>query len=174
MRRTDHFFDRTPLRPDRLRRIDGSFAFLQHRFLRHGFWASLEHNELLLYVLLVLVGDKQGVSFYFDERLAGMLRLGLDGFAVARRGLIKKDLVAYDPVGPRYQVLSLPPRPVLLSPSPPSATTNPHPSSPPRRKKTEPPSCYSPVPSNQTSTSPSPVGQLLREWIAARVNDKND
>lgn len=174
MRSTDHVFDRTPLRPERLRRIDGSFAFIQHRFLRHGFWASLEHHELLLYVLLVLVGDKQGMSFYFDERLAGMLRLGLDDFTIARRGLIKRDLIAYDPVGPRYQVLSLPPRPLLLSPALPPATKDPRPPSPSRLKTSRPPRRTSPSPSDTASTHPAPVGQLLREWIAARSGDKKD
>jgi hypothetical protein len=37
----------------------------------------------------------------------------LDDFLVARAGLVRKDLIAYDPVGPRYQVLSLLPRPVI-------------------------------------------------------------
>jgi hypothetical protein len=110
-----HTFDRTPIRADRVRQIDGSFAFLPHRFLRDGFWASLERDELLLYVLLVLVADRQGMSFYFDDRLASMLRVVLDDFLAARAGLLRKDLVAYNPVGPRYQVLSLPARPVIRS-----------------------------------------------------------
>ena len=168
MRHGEHIFDRTPLRPDRLRRIDGSFAFLPHRFLRDGFWASLQPNELRLYVLLILVADQGGMSFYFDERLAAMLRLGLEDFALARRGLIKKDLIVYDPAGPRYQVLSLPPRPVLLSPSLPPAPTYPHPSSPPRRKNSDPSRHPPSTSSNPTSTSPSPVRQLVREWLASR------
>ncbi len=114
MSSTRHF-DRTPIRADRVRQIDGSFAFLPHRFLRDGFWASLDHHELRLYVLLVLVADRQGMSFYFDDRLAAILRLVLDDFLAARAGLLRKDLVAYDQVGPRYQVLSLPPRPVVTT-----------------------------------------------------------
>ena len=39
-------FDRTPIRPDRVPRIDGSFAAISHRFLRDGFWASLEHHAM--------------------------------------------------------------------------------------------------------------------------------
>jgi hypothetical protein len=108
-------FDRTPIRPDRVRKIDGSFAFLPHRFLRHGFWASLTSDELRLYVFLVLAADRQGMSYYYDDRIAASLRLVLDDFLVARAGLVRKDLVAHDPVGPRYQVLSLPPRPVIAS-----------------------------------------------------------
>jgi len=35
--------------PNRIRKIAGCFAFIEHRFLREGFWASLDHHELLLY-----------------------------------------------------------------------------------------------------------------------------
>lgn len=119
-------FDRTPIRADRVRQIDGSFAFLPHRFLRDGFWASLDQDELRLYVLLVLVADRQGMSFYFDDRLASILRLVLDDFLAARAGLLRKNLVAYDQVGPRYQVLSLPPRPVVTTTADVTATVEPH------------------------------------------------
>lgn len=105
-------FDRVAIRADRVRRIDGSFAFLPHRFLRDGFWASLTRDELSLYVLLVLVADRQGMSFYYDDRLWGILRLMPENFVAARAGLVRKDLVAYDSTGPRYQVLSLPARPL--------------------------------------------------------------
>lgn len=110
-RRADNF-DRTPIDPDRVRHIDGSFAFIPHRFLRDGFWARLDHRELQLYILLVLVADRHGMSFYKDDRLASILRLVLDHFLSARTGLLRKNLLAYDPAGPRYQVLSLPPLPV--------------------------------------------------------------
>lgn len=107
------FFDRTPIRPDRVRKIDGSFAFLPHRFVRAGFWASLTSTEQRLYVLLVLAADRQGMSFCYDDRLASQLCVVLDDFLLARAGLVRKDLIAYDPVGPRYQVLSLLERPII-------------------------------------------------------------
>ena len=44
---------RKPLLSERVRTINGSFAFIEHRFLRHGFWASLSHHELLLYFFLL-------------------------------------------------------------------------------------------------------------------------
>jgi len=113
MSRSTPTFDRTPLRPDRVPRIDGSFAAVPHRFLRDGFWASLEHHELLLYFLLALVADRQGMSFYRDDRLAGVLRFVLEDFHSARAGLLRKDLIAHD--GHRHQLLSLPPTPVLLA-----------------------------------------------------------
>ena len=113
MSRAAPVFDRTPIRPDRVPRIDGSFAAIPHRFLREGFWASLEHHELLLYFLLALVADRQGMSFYRDDRLASILRFVLDDFLSARAGLLRKDLIAHD--GSRHQLLSLPPSPVLAS-----------------------------------------------------------
>jgi hypothetical protein len=44
--------------PDRIRKISGSFAFIEHRFLRAGFWTALSHHELLLYLLLVVVAGR--------------------------------------------------------------------------------------------------------------------
>ncbi len=34
--------EKRPIAPYRIRRISGSFAFIEHRFLRDGFWASLD------------------------------------------------------------------------------------------------------------------------------------
>lgn len=102
-------FDRTPLRPDRLRSTaEGSFAFIPHRFLRDGFWAVLEHRELLLYLLLILVADRHGLSFYYDDRLAALLGVEVDDLLAARHALVRRDLIAFQDAGPRYQVLSLP------------------------------------------------------------------
>jgi len=55
--------DKSPLCPERLRKITGSFAFLEHRFVRDGFWTSLSHHALLLYVFFVLVADRNGLSY---------------------------------------------------------------------------------------------------------------
>jgi len=103
---------RDPIIPDRIRRIDsGGFAFLPNRFLRGGFFVSLSRDELALYVLLVLAGDRQGVSFYHYDSLCSLLELPAERYLQARNALIDKDLIAFD--GTRYQVLSLPERPVL-------------------------------------------------------------
>ena len=54
---------RAPVVADRVRSIAGQgFCFVPHRFLRDGFFASLSPEELLLYFLLVLAGDRYGVS----------------------------------------------------------------------------------------------------------------
>ena len=65
--------DRSPLVPDRIRRIQGSFAHIEHRFLREGFWQGLSRLELLLYFFLVLVADRNGISFYSYDRICTLL-----------------------------------------------------------------------------------------------------
>ena len=104
-----------PLVPQRLRTIEGSFATIEHRFLRDGFWSTLSHHELLLYFFLVLVADRHGLSFYGYDKLCSLLQMSLDDYLEARNELIQKDLVAFD--GRIFQVLSLPQRPEHL-PSP--------------------------------------------------------
>jgi hypothetical protein len=108
--------EKRPLCSERVRKITGSFAFLEHRFLRDGFWTSLTHHELLLYVFLVLVADRNGLSYYSFDKICALLQLSLDDYLLARNVLIKKDLIAFD--GHLFQVLSLPPRPVLSPPTP--------------------------------------------------------
>jgi len=96
--------------PNRLRRITGSFAFIEHRFLRDGFWESLSHHELLLYVFLILAADRNGVSYYCYDKIYSLLRISMDEYLDARNALIDKDLIAFD--GYFFQVLSLPEKPV--------------------------------------------------------------
>lgn len=101
---------RPPIIAERVRSIDGGFAFVPHRFLHDGFLASLNHDERSLYFLLVLAGDRNGVSFYRYDSICSTLECTLEAYIEARNGLIEKDLLAFD--GTRFQVLSLPARPV--------------------------------------------------------------
>jgi hypothetical protein len=101
---------RAPILPERVRSIGGhSFAFLPHRFLRHGFFASLAPDQLRLYVLLVLAADRNGLSFYHYDSICSLLEIPLEAYIRARNALIAKDLIAFD--GTRFQVLSLPEQP---------------------------------------------------------------
>jgi len=104
---------RKPLKSDRVRQINDSFAFIEHRFLRHGYWATLSHHELLLYFFLILVADRQGLSFYSYDKICTLLTITLDDYILARDSLINKELLAFD--GTYFQVLSLPPEPVRLT-----------------------------------------------------------
>jgi len=102
---------RAPIVPSRTRRIDGQgFSFIPNRFMRDGFFVSLTRDELALYLLLVLVSDRNGVSFYHYDTLCSILELPSERYLDVRNALIAKDLIAYD--GTRFQVLSLPQRPV--------------------------------------------------------------
>ena len=103
--------EKKTLCPERLRTIGGSFAFIEHRFLREGFWSSLGHHELLLYMFFVLVADRQGLSYYGFDKICSLLQLSLDDYMLARNALIHKDLIAFD--GHLFQVLSLPAEPVM-------------------------------------------------------------
>jgi len=96
--------------PQRVRKIDGSFSFIPHKFVTAGFFNQLTHHELVIYFLLIIVGDRQGLSYYSQDNLCSMVKMSLDDFMAARNGLIKKSLLAFD--GFMFQVLSLPEKPV--------------------------------------------------------------
>mgnify|MGYP001825683914 CR=1 FL=1 len=98
------------INPDRIRRIDGGFSFIPHRFLLKGFLASLNQQELLLYLFLVLASDRNGLSYYSYDMICTLLQLNLDEYIAARNVLIAMDLIAFD--GSLFQVLALPPKPV--------------------------------------------------------------
>ena len=53
---------------NRIRRIDGGFSFIPHRFLTDGFLEDLGQQQLLLYIFLVLAADRYGLSFYSYDR----------------------------------------------------------------------------------------------------------
>jgi hypothetical protein len=65
---------------------------------------------------LVLVADRNGLSYYSFDKLCGLLQLSIEDYLIARNALIQKDLIAFD--GHLFQVLSLPPTPVLQPASP--------------------------------------------------------
>lgn len=105
-----------PIVAERIRRIAGGFSFVPHRFLLDGFLGSLTLLELGLYFLLIVAGDRNGVSFYGVQSICNLLCLDREGYLLARNGLISKDLIAFD--GRRYQVLSLPQKPLLPTQGP--------------------------------------------------------
>jgi len=100
------------LNPERVRCIDGGFSFIPHRFLLDGFLASLNQQELLLYLFLILVSDRNGLSYYSYDRICTLLQLNLEEYIASRDSLIEKDLIAFD--GSLFQVLSLPLKPVAV------------------------------------------------------------
>jgi len=101
------------LNPHRVRRINGGFSFIPHRFLTDGFMASLGQKELLLYLFLILVSDRYGLSYYAYDSICSLLQLTLDQYIEARNGLMDKDIIAFD--GTVFQVLDLPAKPKIVS-----------------------------------------------------------
>jgi len=90
----------------RVRKINGGFSFIPHRFVLDGFLAALGQKELLLYLFLVLVSDRNGLSFYSYDTICTLLELSLDEYIASRNSLMDKDLIAFD--GTLFQVLDLP------------------------------------------------------------------
>ena len=102
------------LNPGRIRQIRGGFSYIPDRFLTDGFLASLDQKEILLYLFLILVSDRHGLSYYSYDMICSLIQLTLDEYIEARDGLLKKDLISFD--GKIFQVLDLPAAPHSSSP----------------------------------------------------------
>jgi hypothetical protein len=99
--------------PQNIRKIVGSFAWIDHRLLREGYLTRMAHPDLALYLFLVLAADRQGVSFYRKEKICDTLGLDFHQFESARDRLLDLALIAfegYTVLSPNgyYQVLPLP------------------------------------------------------------------
>jgi hypothetical protein len=98
------------LNAERIRKIKGGFSFVPHRFISDGFLGVLGQKELLLYLFLVIVADRHGLSFYGYDRICSLLELSLEEYIQARDQLMVMNLIAFD--GTIFQVLELPEKPV--------------------------------------------------------------
>ncbi|MHC1729295.1 MAG: hypothetical protein AB9866_25400 [Syntrophobacteraceae bacterium] len=96
-----------PIYPQRIRRIPSQFSWVDHRLVRDRHIESCSLPALALYLFLVTVADKDGLSYYSDASV--MSRLGMDAQTLfsARQNLIQTGLLAYE--DPIYQVLELSP-----------------------------------------------------------------
>jgi hypothetical protein len=61
-------------------------------------------------MFLVIVADRNGLSYYSYDKICTLLKITVDDYIVARDALIEKDLIGFD--GHLFQVLSLPDQPV--------------------------------------------------------------
>ena len=91
--------------PERLRQIPTQFSWVDHGLVRGEYVRRCDSLGLALYLLLVTVGDAEGLSYYSDGKLAELLSMEYGEVAEARRQLLRADMVAYE--RPLYQVLSL-------------------------------------------------------------------
>jgi hypothetical protein len=100
------------LRADRLRCPPRSFAWLDHRLRAGSFLAQLTADEIALYCFLTLAADAQGLSCWRLDRIERELPLDVPALRRARDGLLRTDLIAFQPWRAHcpdgsYQVLSI-------------------------------------------------------------------
>lgn len=91
---------------ERVRQVPPQFSWLDHRLVRDGYCRRCAPEELALYLVLVTVGDAEGLSYYGDASLAKLIGVPVTRLPSLRAALVRADLVAY--VRPVYQVLELP------------------------------------------------------------------
>lgn len=92
---------------ERVRQVPRQFGWIDRRVLREGYIGRCEAPALALYLLLVIVADAQGLSFYADASLEKLLSMSVDTLGRARANLLRAGLIAYR--APLYQVLGLDP-----------------------------------------------------------------
>lgn len=97
-----------PVDTTRIRKIEGTFSWIDHRLITQGWLDVLSREEILLYLWWTTVGDRMGVSFYSDEKAAVRLKVSVGEIRTVRQGLIEKGLIAYR--NGITQVLALPRR----------------------------------------------------------------
>jgi len=115
---------KTLLVPSRRRRVPRQFSWIDQRLVRERHIGRCEPQALALYLFLVTVADAEGLSFYADGSIAGVLGWPEAQVRQARAGLLRAGLVAFE--APLYQVLSLdapPPATVPAQAPRPSART---------------------------------------------------
>jgi hypothetical protein len=88
--------------PQKIRNIKGSFAWIDHRLMRNGFIETMTHQDIVLYLFLILVADKNGISFYRKEKICEAVSLDFSQFEIAKDRLINMKLIAFE----GYSVLS--------------------------------------------------------------------
>lgn len=63
------------LQAERLRRVPPHFSWIDHRLVRADYLRRADAKAWALYLVLVTVGDEQGLSYYGDGTLGRMLSL---------------------------------------------------------------------------------------------------
>ena len=95
------------LRPERVRRVPEGFSWVDHRLVRDRYVQRCTPDALALYLLLVTVGDADGLSFYAEATLSRLLSMDLSSVREAKRVLVSVELIAVE--SSLVQVLSLEP-----------------------------------------------------------------
>ena len=72
-----------------------SYSIIDHEILHGGYLHRLSHEAMILYLFLVVVGDREGRSFYADATIMEILRLSNRQLTNARMQLTKEGLIDY-------------------------------------------------------------------------------
>lgn len=72
-----------------------SYSIIDHQILHGRYLHRLSHESMILYLFLVVVGDRQGRSFYSDRSITEILRLSDPKLHHAREELISEGLISY-------------------------------------------------------------------------------
>jgi hypothetical protein len=88
--------------PQKIRKIESSFAWVDHRLVRNGYLQVMTHDDMVLYLFLIMAADRNGVSFYRKEKICKAVSLDFSQFEIARDRLVNMKLVAFE----GYSVLS--------------------------------------------------------------------
>jgi hypothetical protein len=72
-----------------------SYSIVDHQLLHGGHFHRLSHSSLALYLFLVVVGDKDGRSFYGKKSLSSILRLSDEELAMSIDELMEAKLIHY-------------------------------------------------------------------------------
>ena len=94
-----------PICPDRIRTIPQQFSWIDQRLVRDRHIEGLSHQAAALYLFLVTVADRQGLSYYSDPGIGARLEMDDARLADARNLLLRAGLIAYKK--PLFQVLAL-------------------------------------------------------------------
>lgn len=97
--------EKHPIDRQRIRTVPTKFSWIDHRLVRDRHIEYCSHAAAALYLFLVTVSDKEGLSYYSDASLMQRLAMGHDMLLSARQNLIRLGLLTYKK--PLYQVLSL-------------------------------------------------------------------
>lgn len=72
-----------------------SYSIIDHQILHGGYLHRLSHEAMILYLFLVVVGDREGRSFYADTTIMDILRLNNTELDNARLELEVEGLIYY-------------------------------------------------------------------------------
>lgn len=100
--------EKLPVVSSRLRYVPKGFGWVDHRLVKSGFVRDCSSDSLALYLILITVCDRDGLSYYGESLLCALLGWSRGRLAKARENLVEVDIVGYE--DPIYQVFELPAR----------------------------------------------------------------